>query len=42
MKRAIKSLTVFIEMLEGDKLIEQERVNVTLGAGITKLSFVYE
>jgi hypothetical protein len=30
------------EMLEGDKLIEQERVNVTLVGGITELSFIYE
>jgi hypothetical protein len=29
-------------MLEGDKLIEQERVNVTLVGGITELSFIYE
>jgi hypothetical protein len=30
------------DMLEGDKLIEQERVNVTLEGGITELSFIYK
>jgi hypothetical protein len=35
-------LTILNVMLEGDKLLEQERVNVTLLGGITELTSIYE